>query len=77
MVSLKGISQRWGLNISKGISGNSLLNEMIENPEELRKELLNMVKHTQEVQKALTGIDKTLERVSKVAKWYKRSPELA
>ncbi len=35
-----------------------------------------MVKHTQEVQKALTGIDKTLERVSKVAKWYKRSPEL-
>lgn len=49
---------------------------MIENPEKLRKELLNMVKHTQEVQKALTGIDKPLERVSKVAKWYKRSPEL-
>ena len=64
------------MNISKGIGGNSLLNEMIENPEKLRNELLNMVKHTQEVQKVLTGIDKTLERVSKVAKWYKRSPEL-
>ena len=54
------------MNISKGISGNSLLNEMIENPEKLRKELLNMVKHTQEVQKALTGIDKTLDRKSVV-----------
>ena len=69
LVSLKGICQSWGLNISKGISGKARLSEMIEKyekfPEELRRELQNMVKHAQEVQKALTEINKTLKQVSK------------
>ncbi len=69
IVSLKGICQCWGLNISKGISGKARLSEMIEKyekfPEELRIELLNMVRHAQAVQKSLTEINKTLEKRSK------------
>lgn len=65
MVSLKRICQSWGLNISNGISGEVLLREMIENPEELREGLLNMAKQGLEMKKALIGIKKTLERVSK------------
>lgn len=65
MVSLKRICQSWGLNISNGISGEALLREMIENPEELREGLLNMAKQGLEMKKALIGIKKTLERVSK------------
>ena len=41
IVSLKGICQAWGLNISKGISGKARLKDLIENhaafPEELRE----------------------------------------
>ena len=83
LVSLKGICQSWGLNISKGISGKARLSEMIEKyekfPEELRRELQNMVKHAQEVQKALTEINKTLKQVSKgdeLCKMVQRSQEL-
>lgn len=31
IVSLKGICQAWGLNISKGISGKARLKDLIEN----------------------------------------------
>ena len=41
IVSLKGICQAWGLNISKGISGKARLKDLIENhaafPEELKE----------------------------------------
>lgn len=57
IVSLKGICQAWGLNISKGISGKARLKDLIENhaafPEELKESLVDMVTHAQTAQKGL------------------------
>ena len=61
-MSLKGICQAWGLNISKGISGKARLKDLIENhaafPEELKESLVDMVTHAQTAQKALNKITK-------------------
>ena len=69
IVSLKGICQAWGLNISKGISGKAQLKDLIENhaafPEELRESLVDMVTHAQTTQKVLNKITKTLEVLAK------------
>lgn len=69
IVSLKGICQAWGLNISKGISGKARLKDLIENhaafPEELKESLVDMVTHAQTAQKALNKITKTLELLAK------------
>ena len=69
IVSLKGICQAWGLNISKGISGKARLKDLIENhaafPEELKESLVDMVTHAQTAQKALNKITKTLEELAK------------
>ena len=69
IVSLKGICQAWGLNISKGISGKARLRELIENhtafPKELREGLVDMVTHAQTTQKTLNRITKTLEELAK------------
>ena len=69
IVSLKGICQAWGLNISKGISGKARLKDLIENhaafPEELKESLVDMVTHAQAAQKALNKITKTLELLAK------------
>ena len=69
IVSLKGICQAWGLNISKGISGKARLKDLIENhaafPEELKESLVDMVTHAQTVQRALNKITKTLEVLAK------------
>ena len=63
-MSLKGICQAWGLNISKGISGKAQLKDLIENhaafPEELRESLVDMVTHAQTTQKVLNKITKLL-----------------
>ena len=68
-MSLKGICQAWGLNISKGISGKARLKDLIENhaafPEELKESLVDMVTHAQTAQKALNKITKTLEELAK------------
>lgn len=68
LVSLKGICQSWGLNISKGISGKERLIAMVEEfngfPPELRAELVNMVKHAKVIQKELGVITKTLEKLA-------------
>ena len=58
IVSLKGICQAWGLNISKGISGKAQLKE-------LRESLVDMVTHAQTTQKVLNKITKTLEVLAK------------
>ncbi len=69
IVSLKGICQAWGLNISKGISGKARLKDLIENhaafPQELKESLVDMVTHAQTVQRALNKITKTLEVLAK------------
>ena len=69
IVSLKGICQAWGLNISKGISGKARLKDLIENhaafPEELKESLVDMVTHAQTAQKALNKITHTLEELAK------------
>lgn len=69
IVSLKGICQAWGLNISKGMSGKARLIDLIESyaafPEELRAGLVDMVTHAQTTQKVLNKITKTLEELAK------------
>lgn len=68
-MSLKGICQAWGLNISKGISGKARLIDLIESyaafPEELRAGLVDMVTHAQTTQKVLNKITNTQEELAK------------